>query len=83
MILNSPSKGFLNSSCFRLCGNSVSPNTHTHTVPFPNKLVFSKGCIYLFERDSEREQERGEEGEAGSLLSREPNVGLNPRMLES
>ena len=39
---------------------------------FLNTLV-----MYLTER--EREPKKGEEREAGSLLSREPNVGLNPR----
>ena len=44
-----------------------------------------KDFIYLFERDREREKEqewwgRTEgEGEADSLLRREPNVGLDPR----
>ena len=36
------------------------------------------------DRDREREHEQGEwqvegEGEAGSLMSRKPNVGLDPR----
>ena len=45
-----------------------------------------KGFIYLF--DTERDQKLAErqaerEGEAGSLLSREPDAGLNPRTLRS
>jgi len=47
--------------------------------------VFIYLCIYLFKREREykpgREAER--EGEADSLLSREPNAGLNPRILGS
>ena len=43
--------------------------------------------FYLFIRDSLRESMRGEraegEGEADSLLGREPNSGLHPRTLES
>ena len=42
--------------------------------------------IYLFDRERERERDHkqadrqaGREGEAGSLPSREPDVGLNPR----
>ena len=42
--------------------------------------------IYFKESKSERVQARGtaeEEGEADSLLSSEPNVGLDPRTLGS
>ena len=41
--------------------------------------------IYLFEGDREHEQGLGAEGEgeADSLLSREPSVGLHPRTLSS
>ena len=44
--------------------------------------------IYLFVREREREHRQIEwqaeaEGEAGSLPSREPDVGLDPRTLES
>ena len=55
-------------------------------------IYFLKDFIYLFDRDRdsqrEREHKQGEwqaegEGEAGSQLSREPDVGLHPRMLES
>ena len=66
---------------YRLSGNSEcvifyckcnSRDYHTHIdVEF-----FFKDFIYLFE---ERAQAGGgTEGEAGSLLSREPNSGLNP-----
>ena len=34
------------------------------------------------EEHKEREQQAEGEGEAGSPLSREPDVGLNPRTLE-
>ena len=46
------------------------------------KILF----MYLRERERERAQAGGEaegEGEAGSLLSREPDVGFNPRTLGS
>ena len=35
--------------------------------------------FYLFERERENEQGQGTEKEADSLLSRKPNVGLDPR----
>jgi len=42
-------------------------------------FVVVKIVFYLFERESERPQEGvGSEGEAGSLLSREPDAGLDP-----
>ena len=53
--------------------------------------IFKKYIIYLFEREKEKEKERkrkaegvaeGEE-EAGFLLSRKPDVGLDPRTLRS
>ena len=58
------------------------------------RIFFLKYLIHLFERAREREcvsaskrmhkqgeqQEEGE-GEAGSPLSKEPNVGLDPRAL--
>ena len=43
---------------------------------------FKKDFIYLFDREREhkqRDQQREEEGGAGSPLSREPNMGLNSR----
>ena len=50
-------------------------------------FFFKKKRFYLFEREREREQEQGggaeEEGEAGSSLNREPNVGLDSRILGS
>ena len=42
--------------------------------------------IYLFDRERSqvgREASREREEEAGSLRSREPDVGLDPRTLES
>ena len=42
--------------------------------------------IYLSEKEREREHKQGEqqvEGEAGSPLSRDPNAGLDPRILIS
>ena len=47
-------------------------------------ITFFKKIIYLFERVRERAHARtvgssGAEGEVDSSLSREPNVGLNPR----
>ena len=49
-------------------------------------IYFLKDFIYLFDR--ERSQVDGEAGrererEAGSLLSREPDAGLDPRTLRS
>ena len=41
---------------------------------------FFKDFIYLFVREREHKQE---EGEAGFPLSREPDVGLDPRTLGS
>lgn len=53
-------------------------------------FFFFKDFIYLFvrERASESEHRQTEwkaesEGEAGSLRSKEPDVGLDPRMLGS
>ena len=52
-------------------------------------FFFFKGFIYLFDRERQRgrghKQGRGSEGdgEAGSLLKREPHVGLHPRTLRS
>ena len=48
-------------------------------------LPLFKDFIYLFDRQrSQVGKEAGRErGEAGSLLSREPDVGLNPRTLGS
>ena len=55
-------------------------------------FIFFKGFIYVFktEREKVREQVRvqaegaaEEETEADSLLSREPNAGINPRTLSS
>ena len=51
-------------------------------------LNFVKYCVYLFDRENEREHKQREwqaegEGEAGSLQSKEPNVGLNLRTLRS
>jgi len=46
------------------------------------KILF----IYLFVREQESEHKQGEqqaEAEAGSLLSKEPDVGLYPRTLGS
>ena len=51
--------------------------------------ILKRDFIYLWEREwegeSERENEQGEkaegEGDADSLLSREPNAGLHPSML--
>ena len=42
--------------------------------------------FYLFDREREHKQEEQQaegEGEADSQLSREPNVGLNPKTSES
>jgi len=51
-------------------------------------IYFLKRFIYLFGTEREIEHKQGEqqaegEGEAGSLLSREPYVGLDPRTLGS
>ena len=60
-------------------------------MPQINKIFFFfKDFIYLFDRERERErahkqaerQAKGE-GEEGSPLSREPDVGLDPRTLGS
>ena len=56
------------------------------------RIFFFKDLfIYLFVRERERERRESEhkqtewqaEGEAGSLPSKEPDVGLDPRMLGS
>jgi len=50
-----------------------------------SKNIFFKDFIYLFDRvhaQAGRWQAEGD-GEAGSPLSREPNIGLDPRMLGS
>ena len=46
------------------------------------RTFLKKDFIYLFDREREhkqRDQQREEEGGAGSPLSREPDVGLDPR----
>ena len=45
----------------------------------------NKDFIYLFENEKERDHEQGEraEGEVDSSLSRESDVGLDPRTLGS
>ena len=52
-----------------------------------NTILFLKILfIYLTQRNRENTHARGvakREGEAGSLLSREPNKGLDPRTLGS
>ena len=48
--------------------------------------IFFKDFIYLFGREIEYRQVEWQaeaEGEAGSLWSKEPDVGLDPRMLGS
>ena len=45
-------------------------------------LFFLKYFIYLTEREHKQGQQQAE-GEAGSPLSREPNMGLDPRTLGS
>lgn len=42
-------------------------------------FLFLKDCIYLREREHEQWGGAKEEVEAGSLLSREPNLGLTPQ----
>ena len=53
----------------------------TSCTNFVFKILF----IYLREKETEREREhkQGGEGEAGSLLNREPNAGLDSRTLGS
>jgi len=54
-------------------------------------FFFLRFFIYLFETEREIVRERAQQGEwqaegegkAGFLLSREPDAGLNPRMLGS
>ena len=47
-------------------------------------LLFFKDFIYLFDRDHKQAERQTEEvGEEGSLLSREPSVGLDPMTLRS
>ena len=45
-------------------------------------FLFLKDFIYLFDIENERAQAGGE-GKAGSLLGREPDVGLDPRTVGS
>ena len=50
----------------------------------PVFIIFKKDFISLFERGRERERAQAEaEGKAGSPPSKEPDVGLDPRMLGS
>ena len=51
-------------------------------------FFFFKDFIHLFDRErdhkyAERQADREREEDAGSLLSREPDAGLNPRTLRS
>ena len=56
----------------------------THFIKQKRELGFV-GFFEDFERERERERtsRTGTETEAGSMLSREPNMGLNPRTLGS
>ena len=65
-------------------------NTSKNYCEFNSILFYFKDFIYLFvrERESESEHRQTEwkaeaEGEAGSLWSKEPDVGLDPRTLGS
>ena len=71
-----------------MCKFTKHPQNHDnkHTYNPPNSprpscfsLFFVK--IYLFEREQESEHEQGEG--ADSPLSREPDLGLDPRILRS
>ena len=42
-------------------------------------FCFFKDFMYLFESEREKELGAEGEGEAGSLLSKEPSAGLDPR----
>ena len=47
-------------------------------------LFYFKDFIHLFDRAREHKQgEQQRKGKAGSLLSKHPDVGLDPRTLES
>ena len=51
-------------------------------------ILFLRFHLFICQRERERESERAQadrvaEGEAGSLRSKEPDVGLDPRMLRS
>ena len=55
-----------------------------HMCVYTHVFVVFKYLIYLTEREKERAQAGREgEGEADSPLSREPDLGLDPRTLES
>jgi len=59
---------------------------HSYSGAFMNirKLACFFLRFYLLERERERARTEGRaEGEAGSPLSREPDVGLDPRTLRS
>ena len=46
-------------------------------------FIFFKDFIYLSDREHKQEQQAEGEEEAGSPLSREPDVGIDPRTLGS
>ena len=54
-----------------------------HIVCLHLHFLFFKDFIYLFEIEHEPGGEAEGEGDAGFPLSREPDVGLDPRTLES
>ena len=69
----------------------LGPSPLLHTLTFSLSKVnksFKKDFIYLFDTYTQSEHKQAEqqlegEGQAGSPLSKEPDMGLNPRTLES
>jgi len=66
-------------SCLPHCS---TPNRHAFLAALSNWHLFK---IYLFQREKERAQAEGAEGGGRSRLplSKEPDVGLDPRILGS
>ena len=64
---------------------NLDTDAHRLNICFVQTLFFFKILfIYLTEREiTSRQRGRQREEEAGSLLSREPDAGLDPRTLRS
>ena len=63
-----------------------TPHSRKPVVLTFSSFIFLKDFIYLFDRQRsqvDRDTSREREGEAGFPLSREPDVGLDPRTLRS
>ena len=75
---------WLRMSRVRVSQNQQNSSLYWIILIFPTFFFFKVLFIYLTQREpKQRERQAEGEGEAGSPLSREPEVGLDPRTLGS